>query len=70
MIFGWAFTRRRKMEVCAKCGTYLFDEVGGSRKIFRSFYTKEKEGSKYYLCINCAENKTTITEEKNEAQDD
>lgn len=45
-------------EYCAKCGIKLFEQSEGmNRKIFRSFYTKEKDGSKYYLCINCAENK-------------
>lgn len=52
-------------ECCAKCGIKLFDQAyeGMSRKIFRSFYTIEKDGTKYYLCINCAENKTVKEEE-------
>ena len=54
-------------ECCAQCGIKLFDQPyeGMSRKIFRSFYTKEKNGSKYYLCIKCAENKN-LEEIKNE----
>lgn len=45
-------------ECCAQCGIKLFEQSEGmNRKIFRSFYTKEKEGTKYYLCIKCAENK-------------
>lgn len=48
----------RITECCAQCGIKLFEQSEGmNRKIFRSFYTKEKDGSKYYLCINCAENK-------------
>lgn len=58
-------------ECCAQCGVKLFNQPyeGMSRKIFRSFYTKEKDGSKYYLCINCAEKKN-IKEDEDGRQND
>jgi len=38
---------------CKKCGIDLFEQLPNSKKIFRSFATKVRDGHEEYLCINC-----------------
>ena len=38
---------------CEKCGIELYEQLQNSKKIFRSFATKVRDGHEINLCINC-----------------
>ena len=38
---------------CNKCGIDLFESLPNSKKIFRSFATKVRDGHEVYYCLNC-----------------